>query len=72
MKYFRHNRLDYHCSDIFNWKAVDRDGTLFLYQNEPFTRTKYWTSGHTDSYDYRVYVENQVMCDSWLNTLERL
>ena len=69
MKYFRYKGLDYHCSDVFNWKAVDKDGALFLYQKKPFTRKRYWTSGHTDSYDYRVYVANLEPYDNWRDSL---
>ena len=72
MKYFRHKGLDYHCSDIFNWMAIDRDGAVFLYEKEPFYRDRYWTSGHTDSYDYRVYTGLIKPCNYWRASLLKL
>lgn len=85
MKYFKVSNTWYHCDNIFNWKAVDADGSLYLFQNEPFPRknTDYWTSGHTDSRDYRVYlvegdgvhnvlVPYKPLTLDWLDSLEEL
>ena len=74
MKYFSTKGIDYHCSDIFNWMAIDKDGSVYLYQNKPFLRLEcgYWTSGHTDSYDYHLYTDPTLKCPNWLNTLVHL
>lgn len=74
MKYFSVKDRDYHCDDIFNWVAIDKDGSAFLYQNKPFVRLEegYWTSGHTDSYDHYVFISGIKPCPNWLHTLVQL
>ena len=68
MKYFSVGGLLWHCDCIFNWVAVDSDGLVFLYQNKPFIRKNlYWTSGHTNSYDYRLPII--VDSSSWEESL---
>ena len=78
MKYFNDpiTGLDWHCDDIFNWVAIDKDSSLFVYQNEPFKRINvdgscnYW-SGGARSQDLLV-VQRDIYYTDWDISLRRL
>lgn len=82
MKYFEHNGLLYHCDNIFNYKATDRDGSLYLFQKKPNMRLEfkcnnlsyggYWGAGYNGNYAARVYLEHQNPCKNWMNSLKIL
>jgi len=74
MKYFKLKDKDYHCASIFNWFAIDKDGTAWLFQHKPTAKIEegYWTSGHTDSRDMQVFQELIVPFPYWLSSLKQL
>lgn len=68
--------LDWHCDDIFNWVAIDKDSSLFVYQSEPIKRINvdgscnYWTGG-ARSQDLCV-VQRSYYYPDWEISLRRL
>ena len=58
---------------LYNWIAIDSDGKVFLYQNKPFINEckRYWTSGHTSSFDAQIPT---TVCDTsgWRQSLVEL
>ncbi len=74
MKYFRFKGKDYHCDDVFNWFAIDKDGTTWLFEKKPTLKIEegYWTSGHTDSFDMQVWQKEYTNNPYWISTLQKL
>lgn len=69
MKYFKVNGINYHCSDLFNYAAVDKNGSIYVYQNSPEIRLEkgYWSGGYK-SQDVCV-VQCDDFCCNWGHTL---
>jgi len=67
LKYFTIEDRDYRCSHIFNHCRIDQNGDVFLFENKPFIQEdkNYWTSGHTNSYDYRVKHKGRPFSGDW-------
>ena len=51
MRYFELLGVLYHCDEIFNWVAVDRDGSIWLYEDKPDVCPvgNYWDADEGDT-----------------------
>ena len=69
MKYFEVDGVPYHCDEVFNWVAVDKDGSICLYQNKP---TRYLEIGYWD--EFNCFYLQGVMSYTirWAESLRRL
>ena len=72
MKYFtdKISGKHYHCTNNFNWAAIDSCGSVFLYELKPIKRSNYW-SGGSGSHDLCV-VQRDTHHKEWETSIQKL
>ena len=74
LKYFQIEDRLYHCSNVFNYCAVDKNLTVWLYGNKPILKLEkdHWSSNNTSSYDNQVTHKGKPYSGDWTKSLTKL
>lgn len=71
-KYFQVDGKDYSCDGIFNYKATDENGSIWLFELEPTCRIVkgYWANP-VGSYGHQTSI-SQLYNSDWMTSLIKL